>query len=228
MDEETRKAIDELTSTGKRRSRPTYGPVPPLHKREAFDYRAHATAMGIHKAAERESLERAAAYRRREEELEHERARLAALAAKASEFAKGERPNRVFKGIDLKLEVAILSVDTSAACIVLNAPMTEAMIKTIEDTIMVTQRCWVSDKHIWRFSPMALPMLKPLLKAHYKDVQTLGVPKAIPSTKFDQLMHRIDKDDKDKIYKLLAMKHHPDRGGSKETMTLINLVFKGG
>jgi hypothetical protein len=71
-----------------------------------------------------------------------------------------------------------------------------------------------------------MPELRSVLKSHFKDIQVLGVPKAIPSTKFDQLVAKLDKDDRQKIYKLLALKYHTDRGGSHETMVLINQVFK--
>lgn len=130
--------------------------------------------------------------------------------------------------MNLRNEVATLSVDTASASIVLKAPLNESIMDRIRNSVPLTQREWVPDKHVWRFSPAALPILKPILKDVYRDVQTLGVPKALPATKFDQLMSKLDSEDKAKVYKLLAMKYHPDRGGDKDTMTLINLVFKGG
>jgi hypothetical protein len=139
-----------------------------------------------------------------------------------------EKPQPTAYWRDLSKETATLSIDTSEACIVLRAPMNPEIINKIYTTIPYTQRDWIAAKQIWRFSPAAVQLLKPLLKSFYKDVQTLGVPKSVPATKFDLLLAKLTQDDKNNIYKLLAMKHHPDRGGDKETMILINLVFKGG
>jgi hypothetical protein len=128
---------------------------------------------------------------------------------------------------DLKDQIATLSVDTSSASIVFKAPLTEALIKRIENAVPITQREWLKDKRAWRFSPACINILKPILKDTYKDIQMLGVPKALPSTKFDQLMSKLTKDDKALVYRLLASKYHPDKGGSHEVMTLINTVFRG-
>lgn len=129
-------------------------------------------------------------------------------------------------GVNLKEQVATLSVDTASASIVLKAPLNPDTITRIERAVPFTQREWLSAVRAWRFAPAALPMLKPILKDVYKDVQMLGVPKALPSTKFDQLMSKLSAEDKATIYKLLASKYHPDKGGPHEVMTLINLVFR--
>lgn len=129
--------------------------------------------------------------------------------------------------IDLRNEVATLSVDTASASIILKAPLTAALINRIEAAVPITQREWLVDKRAWRFSPAVLAVLKPILKDEYKDILMLGVPKALPSTKFDQLMSKLTKDDRALMYSLLAKKYHPDKGGSHEIMTLINIVFRG-
>jgi hypothetical protein len=128
---------------------------------------------------------------------------------------------------NLKEQVATLSVDTSSASVVFKAPLNNTLISRINNSVPLTQREWVPDKKVWRFSPAAIPILKPILKDVYKDVVMLGVPKALPSTKFDQLISKLSKDDKAAVYKLLASRHHPDKGGSHEVMTLINIVFRG-
>lgn len=131
------------------------------------------------------------------------------------------------KLLSLKDQIATLSVDTASASIVFKAPINDEFIKRIENAIPMTQREWLEGVRAWRFSPAALPILKPILKDTYKDVQMLGVPKALPATKFDQLMAKLSKEDKASIYKLLASKYHPDKGGTHEVMTLINVVFRG-
>jgi hypothetical protein len=135
--------------------------------------------------------------------------------------------NSAEKTMNLKEHIATLSVDTSSASIIFKAPLTDELIKRIEASIPLTSREWLVDKRAWRFAPSVIAVLKPILKDCYKDVQMLGVPKALPSTKFDQLMSKLSKDDKASIYRILASKYHPDKGGSHEVMTLINIVFRG-
>lgn len=129
--------------------------------------------------------------------------------------------------VNMKDEVATLSVDTSSASVIFKAPLNDHIIQRITDAVPLTQRQWMPDKQSWRFSPAAIPILKPILRDEYKDVQMLGVPKALPSTKFDQLINKLTKEDKAAVYRLLASKYHPDKGGSHEVMTLINMVFRG-
>jgi hypothetical protein len=129
--------------------------------------------------------------------------------------------------LDLKQATATLSVDAASASIILKAPLNDLAIQRINSAVPLTQREWLPDKRAWRFSPAALPMLKPILKDIYKDIQMLGVPKALPATKFDQLIAKLTAEDKVQVYRLLAAKYHPDKGGSHEIMTLINIVFRG-
>lgn len=149
-----------------------------------------------------------------------------------AEAAIGSKPKPSYSfhqaeaSVNLKEQVATLSVDTASASIVLKAPLNPDTITRIERAVPFTQREWLGSERAWRFAPAALPMLKPILKDVYKDVQMLGVPKALPSTKFDQLMAKLSKDDKASMYKLLASKYHPDKGGTHELMTLINIVFR--
>ena len=72
----------------------------------------------------------------------------------------------------------------------------------------------------------AMKQVKPLLAKTFKDIQMIGVPKVAPVTKFDALMAKLDKEDRSKIYKLLALKYHVDKGGRHDMMVLINQVFK--
>lgn len=127
--------------------------------------------------------------------------------------------------IDVSKTDAVLSVNNAKACIVLRASYTPSGIMHLATYL---DRCkWNARDEVYEIHPSLLGELKLWLKHTYKDVHVLGVQKQIAATKFDQLMNKLDKVDKDKIYKLLALRYHPDKGGDKETMTLINLVFKG-
>lgn len=129
--------------------------------------------------------------------------------------------------VNTKDHIAVLSVNQAKACIVLRAVMDPATVAKLENLVPAPQRKYDRENGVWEFHPVALKDLKTLLQSLYKDVQVLGVQKQIPQTKFDQLMSKLDKEDRDKIYRLLASKYHPDRGGDKDTMALVNLVFRG-
>lgn len=124
--------------------------------------------------------------------------------------------------------VAILSMNTAKACIVMNAPVTAALVNDLKNLHNNGNVKYNNKDKVWEFLPTLLPQLRLLLKSAYKDVHVMGVQKQIKATKFDQLIAKLTKEDKQKIYVMLATKYHPDKGGDKDTMTLINLVFKGG
>lgn len=122
---------------------------------------------------------------------------------------------------------AILSIHPAKACVVLRARVTSEFVAELQKLGDATQVEWKPDDKIFYINPTLLPALKLLLKQHYADVQVFGVQKQVKATKFDALMERLSKDDKNKVYRLLAGIYHPDRGGDKDTMALINQVFKG-
>ena len=130
--------------------------------------------------------------------------------------------------INTREETATLSLNTSKACIVLRAIYSDEVTTNIKESIDRKHRFWNERDRVWEFNPCVLKDLKALLMVLYADVQVVGVPKALPATKFDKLVAKLDKDDKTKIYRVLASKYHPDvkETGSHEVMTLLNEVFK--
>ena len=129
----------------------------------------------------------------------------------------------------LAMSTAAISVNTSKACIVLNTSnlVSDALMSAFEKIDPKrSQIIFNVQLTVWEIHPGIMAQVKPILAKMFKTVQVVGVPKAIPATKFDQLLTKLDKDDKAKIYKLLAMKYHTDRGGAHDTMVLINQVFK--
>jgi len=125
-------------------------------------------------------------------------------------------------------ETAVLSVNASKACIVLRASFTRATLRELESLNENGKIKWNDKDEVMELNPTLLPQVKLILKNNYKDVNVLSVQKQVKATKFDLLFNKLDSDDKKKIYALLARKHHPDLGGNKDTMALVNSVFKGG
>lgn len=234
MDDSTKSAIEELLRTVKKRG------VPPVDHRRAYEeeaarrraldaereraYREHLERETARRAAEAE-LARVEALRREEIRLEEERVRRA-TEAQREHFAQLSNPPRFFGREALRNEVAALSVNSAKACVVLRCIQCKELVDQLEREVPVTKRQWNGLDMVWEFHPSAMAQVRGILGLYFKDIQVVGVPKAIPATKFDQLFAKLTKDDKNKIYRLLAGTYHPDKGGSAEVMTLINLVFK--
>ena len=256
LDPETKSALDDLlrvVSTGGRSRKPppssyrdrVLSDIESLRDREAKRREYDEARRRETEILARERVAREAAEAMRRAEYEAERAREREAERIRHEASVRERVKdrytearseyeRVFGSIpderkyiiDTKYEIAVLSVNPAKACIVLKAPMSELFESTLKREILEKYRTYNQREQVWEFHASVMPQLKSLLKNAYKDIQTLGVAKPIPATKFDKLINKLSPDAKAKCYKLLASLYHPDRGGDHETMTLINQVFK--
>ena len=244
MDPTTKAALDALMKPKERpgyegRSRRT---VPPVSDWDARDKEAikpfgdtFESASERYKpretsALEREALREAERMRGIREEAKYkerfEYARRLLEAERQEREAKANQPASFIADDLVKHEVAAISVNSAKACIVINMQLSKQLYTFLLERFKVDKLRFDAKLGVWEAHPSIMPELRSVLKSHFKDIQVLGVPKAIPSTKFDQLVAKLDKDDRQKIYKLLALKYHTDRGGSHETMVLINQVFK--
>ena len=250
MDEETRKVISDMLGTV-RPSAPAKPGRPSFSEREraarekfeaearwrAADEERRRMEAIRHEESRRAAEERA---RRWEEEmrlkreraeherrLEEERERIRAIERKR---ARKQEVLREWQSIlaeeagethDLKLETATVSVNPAKACVTVRCPF---------NATFAGQMCAIKGVSfadgLFECTSEAMKQVKPLLAKTFKDVQMIGVPKVAPVTKFDALMAKLDKEDRSKIYKLLALKYHVDKGGKHDMMVLINQVFK--
>lgn len=205
IDPETRESIEELMKTAKRRG----SSVPPSGKA----FRDYAAAAEIE--------------RRIKEDKE---ARLReAYSFKYKRTEPKPAPVHHTQPANLRDEIAVLSINSAKACIVMRAIVNDSFVNELQTRIESKYWQWsTTDSQLIEFNPCVLQKLKQLLASFYKEVQVFGVPKALPSTKFDKLMAKMDKNDRQKLYRILAAKYHPDLKphGSHEVMTLINEVFK--
>ena len=250
MDEETRKVISDMLGTV-RPSAPAKPGRPSFSDRERIarekremEERWEAArvereriealeAERARKAAEERAMrwEEESRLRREREEaarrLEEERERIRAIERKR---ARKQEVLREWQSIlaeeagethDLKLETATVSVNPAKACVTVRCPF---------NATFAGQMCAIKGVSfadgLFECTSEAMKQVKPLLAKTFKDVQMIGVPKVAPVTKFDALMAKLDKEDRSKIYKLLALKYHVDKGGRHDMMVLINQVFK--
>lgn len=250
MDEDTRKIISDMLGTVRPSAPPRSGRSSFADRERAarekleMEARWHAAdeerrrmealrAEESRRAAEerarrweeemRLSRERKEAERR----LEEERERIRAIERKR---ARKQEVLREWQSIlaeeagethDLKLETATVSVNPAKACVTVRCPF---------NATFAGQMCAIKGVSfadgLFECTSEAMKQVKPLLAKTFKDVQMIGVPKVAPVTKFDALMAKLDKEDRSKIYKLLALKYHVDKGGRHDMMVLINQVFK--
>ena len=239
MDEDTRKIISDMLGT----VRPS---APPRSGRSSFtererevrlrEERARSEAI-LREERRKRDAERAAAWAEdmrltkermeREEREREERERRAAIERKK---ARKQEVLREWQSIlteeagethDLKLETATVSVNPAKACVTVRCPF---------NATFAGQMCAIKGVSfadgLFECTSEAMKQVKPLLAKTFKDIQMIGVPKVAPVTKFDALMAKLDKEDRSKIYKLLALKYHVDKGGRHDMMVLINQVFK--
>lgn len=250
MDEDTRKVISDMLGTVRPSAPPRSGRSSFVDReraaREKFEAEARWRAADEerrrmeairHEESRRAAEERA---RRWEEEmrlkreraeherrLEEERERIRAIERKR---ARKQEVLREWQSIlaeeagethDLKLETATVSVNPAKACVTVRC----AFNATFAGQMCAIKGVSFADG-LFECTSEAMKQVKPLLAKTFKDVQMIGVPKVAPVTKFDALMAKLDKEDRSKIYKLLALKYHVDKGGRHDMMVLINQVFK--
>ena len=250
MDEDTRKVISDMLGTVRPSGPPRSGRSSFVDReraaREKFEaearWRADEEERRRTEALRAEESRRAAEERARrwEEEMrlereraeherrvEEERKRIRAIERKR---ARKQEVLREWQSIlaeeagethDLKLETATVSVNPAKACVTVRCPF---------NATFAGQMCAIKGVSfadgLFECTSEAMKQVKPLLAKTFKDVQMIGVPKVAPATKFDTLMSKLDKEDRSKIYKLLALKYHVDKGGKHDMMVLINQVFK--
>lgn len=240
MDEDTRKIISDMLGTVRPSAPPRSGRSSFVERerearlREEYARRIEAERREERRKAEAERAmrweEEARLAREREEaerRLEEERERIRAIERKR---ARKQEVLREWQSIlaeeagethDLKLETATVSVNPAKACVTVRCPF---------NATFAGQMCAIKGVSfvdgLFECTSEAMKQVKPLLAKTFKDVQMIGVPKVAPVTKFDALMAKLDKEDRSKIYKLLALKYHVDKGGRHDMMVLINQVFK--
>jgi hypothetical protein len=222
MDESTKESISDLLGIGKKKapSRTSRPSATPYRYEESYSAR-----MERERREDVLELDREVKERRAKERAEILDGRLKHIEELAKRCA--DQLEICSSQVLLEMSVAV-SVDTSKACVVINSMgfCSNELASALRTQFTSTQVKYCTIKRVWEVHPSVMPQIKLLLKMHFKDIQVVGVPKAVPSTKFDQLLSKLDKDDKAKMYKLLALKYHTDRGGNHDTMVLVNQVFK--
>ena len=136
-------------------------------------------------------------------------------------FVKGASPHENMT----KDQIAVMSVNTEKACITLKCAYNPFFGERLKLLLRPAERKWNPDAKVWEIHPSKAKDVEQLLRVFYSGVQILGT-KPAGGSKFERLLLLLKKEDKHMVYKMLALKYHPDKGGSHEAMTLINEIFK--
>lgn len=124
-----------------------------------------------------------------------------------------------------KQDMAVMSVDQAKAVITLKVLYNPFFNERLKNAVEPKYRNWNRDNKCWELHPSKMKEVQTICGEFYKGVQIIG-QKPVLGTKFEKLLTKLSKDDKVNIYRLLAMRYHPDKGGDHETMSLVNEVFK--
>lgn len=122
-------------------------------------------------------------------------------------------------------DMAVMSVDQQKACLTLKVTYNPFFNERMKRSIEFKYRNWNPHNKCWEFHPSMMKQIQAICMEFYKGVQIIG-QKPVLGTKFEKLLSKLTKDDKQSIYRLMALKYHPDKGGDHETMSLLNEVFK--
>jgi hypothetical protein len=124
-----------------------------------------------------------------------------------------------------KNDMAVMSVDQARAVLTLKVLYNPFFNERLKKAIEPKYRNWNLANKCWELHPSKMKDVQAICGEFYKGVQIIG-QKPVLGTKFEKLLVKLTKDDKAAIYRLMALKYHPDKGGSHETMSLLNEVFK--
>lgn len=125
-------------------------------------------------------------------------------------------------------EIAKVWVDEGKGVICARFPYKEKVIAKIRAEIPKGKKAWNPEGKIWEFSVETIDVLIKILHEHFDQVLDLthpAPPMLTSQNGGDPLLSLLDEEDINRIYKVLAKRHHPDVGGNPNLMAKINAVF---
>ena len=127
-----------------------------------------------------------------------------------------------------KKGTAKIWLDEEKGVLVVRAPFSASFIHYIKLHIPKEYRQWNPTNKVWEFEIEQIDRVMTILKECFeKIVELTSLFDRKQTAPTDGLFSIINRDDIKSIYRLLAMKYHPDAGGNSEKMKKINIFFKG-
>ena len=148
------------------------------------------------------------------------------------EFTQGiidaeEMMAKTWKSGDINLTYAKLWIDEGKGILCARLPYNQKAIDEFREKIPKGKKAWNADDKLWEFSVETIDVVVDILTRNFDEVidLTQAVPTASVVVSGDPLLSLLDKEDLQVIYRILAKRHHPDRGGDAEKMARINQIF---
>lgn len=136
---------------------------------------------------------------------------------------------RAWGGIDINKQVCKIWLDEGKGVLCARFPYKQAVIEEFREKVPKGKKAWNVDDKLWEFSIETIDVIVDILTRNFDEV--IDLTQAVPSTSVvvsgDPLLSLLDKEDLDKIYKLLVKRYHPDAGGDSDKMARINAIFGG-
>ncbi len=126
-------------------------------------------------------------------------------------------------------EVAKVWLDEGKGVLCARFPYKQEVIDDIRARVPKGKKTWNDSEKIWEFSVETIQLIVDILSKHFEEVLDLTqatAPAPMGPISSDPLLSLLDEEDIGRIYKLLAIKYHPDKqGGNSDKMARINNIF---
>lgn len=135
--------------------------------------------------------------------------------------------SRGWGGFDVNKETAKVWLDEGKGVLCARFPYKQSAIDEFREKIPKGKKSWNAEDKLWEFSVETIDVVVEILTKNFDAVIDLTQATA-PSqvvVSGDPLLSLLDKDDIQALYRVLAKKYHPDRGGDADKMARINQIF---
>jgi hypothetical protein len=134
---------------------------------------------------------------------------------------------RSWGGLDINKQICKIWLDEGKGILCARFPYKQSVIDEFREKIPKGKKSWNADDKLWEFSVETIDVVVEILTRNFDEVIDL-TQAAAPSqvvVSGDPLLSLLDKDDIQTIYRVLAKKYHPDKGGDAGKMARINQIF---
>lgn len=137
---------------------------------------------------------------------------------------------RTWKGwsqSDIDKQTAKVWLDEGKGVLCARFPFKQKAIDEFREKIPKGKKAWNADDKLWEFSVETIDIVVDILTRNFDEVIDLTQVVSSPPIVVlgDPFLSLLDKDDLKAIYRILANKYHPDKGGDAGKMAKINMIF---
>ena len=128
---------------------------------------------------------------------------------------------------DINKQTAKIWLDEGKGVLCSRFPYKQSAIDEFREKIPKGKKAWNAEDKLWEFSVETIGIVVEILARNFDEVIDLTQATTPSQTVVsgDPLLSLLDKEDIQAIYRLLAKRHHPDRGGDAGKMAKINQLF---